>query len=54
MENEDKREEKIPTAEELVGGNSDLTERKSKFKNFFLGWIKDNYDKTLLIVIAAA
>jgi len=31
-----------------------IEERKSKLKNFFFRWIKDNYDKTFLIVLILA
>ena len=31
-----------------------IEKRKTKFKNFFTGWVKDNYDKTFLIVLGLA
>ena len=32
----------------------DVQKRKSKLNNFFFGWIKDNYDKTFLVVLIIA
>ena len=37
-----------------VVDSKEIEKRKSKIKNFFLGWIKDNYDKTFLVVLILA
>jgi len=34
--------------------DKELEKRKNKIKNFFFGWIKDNYDRTFLIILAAS
>ncbi len=40
---------------ELDKNSSDEVEkRKSGIKNFFFGWVEDNYDKTFLLVLAVA
>jgi len=43
--------------EELAGelkSSKEIEKRKSKIKNFFFGWIKDNYDKIFLAVLIIA
>ena len=34
--------------------NDSVSERKNKLKNFFLGWMTDNYDKLFLMILATA
>jgi hypothetical protein len=55
MENEENTT-KNPTAEDLVGKPSidSIEKRKKKLKNFFFGWIKDNYDKAFIVIIVIA
>jgi 4-amino-4-deoxy-L-arabinose transferase-like glycosyltransferase len=44
-------ENEAPTAEELV---PDIEKRKNSIKNFFIGWIKDDYDRYLILVLITA
>jgi len=45
-----------PTAEDLVGKPQidAIEKRKQTLKNFFTGWIKNNYDKAFLIILLVA
>jgi len=40
--------------EESNNSSSSIEKRKSKLRKFFFGWIKDNYDKTFLIILLIA
>ena len=46
--------EEISGEAKISAGQKDIEKRKSKIKNFFLGWVKDNYDKIFIGILILA
>ena len=44
-------ENEAPSAEQLI---PDIEKRKSSLKNFLFGWVKDDYDRYMILVLIAA
>ena len=46
--------EEISGETKISAGQKEIEKRKSKLKNFFFGWVKDNYDKIFIGVLILA